>query len=104
MALTPLSTNLNNIQALADKPSMTSAELKTEFDKAGNAIKSYINNTLIGEIETKYVATNDARLTNSRKCNNSFDTPLTARSNLKIKTGTSLPSTVEEDCLFFLYS
>ena len=60
--------------------------------------------TTINTGTMNYVTTSDTRLTNSRQCNNNFDTPLTARNNLKIKTGTSLPSTVEEDCLFFLYS
>lgn len=111
MNLPELNANLNNIQALSDKPNtmdgLTSNELKERFDMAGNTIKTYINGTLIPSIEsgtTNFVTTSDSRLTNSRKCNNSFDTPLTARNNLKIKTGTSLPGTVEEDCLFFLYS
>ena len=111
MNLPELNANLNNIQALSDKPNtmdgLTSNELKEKFDMAGNTIKTYINGTLIPSIESgtmNFVTTSDVRLTNSRKCNNSFDTPLTARNNLKIKTGTSLPGTVEEDCLFFLYS
>lgn len=111
MNLPELSTNLNNIQALSDKPNttdgLTSNELKERFDRAGNSIKTYINNTLIPAIESgtsSFVETSDSRLSDSRTCNNSFDTPLTARENLQIKTGTSLPSTVEEDCLFFLYS
>lgn len=111
MNLPELNANLNNIQALSDKPNtmdgLTSNELKERFDMAGNTIKTYINGTLIPSIESgtmNFVTTSDSRLSNSRKCNNSFDTPLTARNNLKIKTGTSLPGTVEEDCLFFLYS
>ena len=111
MNLPELNANLNNIQALSDKPNtmdgLTSNELKEKFDMAGNTIKTYINGTLIPAIESgtiNFVTTNDSRLSNSRQCNNSFDTPLTARNNLKIKTGTSLPGTVEEDCLFFLYS
>lgn len=55
MALTKLTTNLNNIQALHDRPNvtdgLTSDELKEKFDKAGNDIKSYINNTLTEEID-----------------------------------------------------
>lgn len=56
MGLTKLGANLNNIQALSDKPNetdgLTSAQLKEKFDKAGNDIKSYINNTLTSEIDT----------------------------------------------------
>lgn len=55
MALTKLTTNLNNIQALHDRPNtsdgLTADELKERFDRAGNDIKSYINNTLTEEID-----------------------------------------------------
>lgn len=111
MNLPECNARVNYIQSLADKPNtmdgMTSSKLKQQFDNAGAEIKDYINNTLVPTINTgtmNYVTTSDTRLTDSRQCNNNFDTPLTARENLKVKTGTSLPSTVEEDCLFFLYS
>ena len=56
MALTKLTTNLNNIQALHDRPNtadgLTADELKEKFDKAGNDIKTYINNTLTTELDT----------------------------------------------------
>ena len=116
--------DVNNIQGLGDRPNeidgMTSAELKAKFDKAGSDIKEYINGTLIQELEpilnnfqtdittisgsipTDYVHTDDARLTNSRQCNNSFDSPLTARQNLRINYGTSLPSEAEDGDIFFL--
>lgn len=46
--------DLNIIQKLDDEPNdvggLTSAELKAEFDKAGNTIKTYINETLIPAI------------------------------------------------------
>lgn len=55
MALTKLTTNLNNIQALHDRPNtsdgLTADQLKERFDRAGNDIKSYINNTLTEEID-----------------------------------------------------
>jgi len=55
MALTKLTANLNNIQALSDRPNasdgLTADELKERFDRAGNEIKSYINNTLTEEID-----------------------------------------------------
>lgn len=55
MALTKLTTNLNNIQALHDKPNtadgLTADQLKAKFDKAGNDIKTYINETLTEEID-----------------------------------------------------
>lgn len=120
--ITNLTANVNNIQALSDRPNtadgITSQQLKEKFDKAGADIKDYINNSLIEEIEgylnqakshietieTNYVATNDARLSNSRQCNNSFDSYTTARANLHISYGTSLPSSGTDGDIFLLYS
>ena len=119
--LTNFTKNVNNMQALSDRPNetdgLTSSELKERFDKAGSDIKEYLNGTLITELErilnqidsaieqipTDYVANNDARLSNSRTCNNSFDNALTARSNLKINYGTELPQEAEDGSIFFLY-
>lgn len=119
--LTNFTANVNNMQALSDRPNevdgLTSSELKARFDKAGSDIKEYLNGTLITELETilneidsaiaqiptDYVSTSDSRLTNSRTCNNSFDNALTARSNLKINYGTELPATADDGSIFFLY-
>ena len=114
MGLTKFTTNVNNIQALSDEPNtvdgLTSSQLKERFDKAGADIKLYMNNTLteelddvIASIPTDYVSTNDSRLTNSRQCNNSFDSWSTARSNLKIGYGTSLPGSADNGSIFLLY-
>lgn len=116
MALTKLTANVNNIQALSDRPNLTdgltSAELKQRFDKAGADIKEYINDTLTSELDTElatipdvsnFVVTTDSRLSNSRKCNNTFDNWSTARTNLKIGYGTTLPSSADNGSLFFLY-
>lgn len=55
MALTKLTTDLNNIQALNDEPNdvtgLTAAQVKAVFDEAGNEIKTYINDTLTAEID-----------------------------------------------------
>lgn len=110
MNLPSCNAKVDYISDLYDKPNtdptMNATKLKQQFDAAGAEIKSYLNTIvpMINSGTNSFVTTSDSRLTNSRQCNNSFDTPLTARSNLKIKTGTSLPGTVEEDCLFFLYS
>lgn len=119
MALTKLVVNVNNIQALSDKPNeidgLTSAELKARFDKAGSDIKTYVNEVLTEEVDSKfasviasiptnYVTTSDYRLTNSRQCNNNFDNWSTARGNLKIGYGTSLPSSADNGSIFLLYS
>ena len=52
MSLSKLNENLNNHQSLPDQPSLTAQELKILFDKAGNDIKTYINNVLTEEIDT----------------------------------------------------
>lgn len=57
MSLTKLTTDLENIQALSDKPNeiegLTADELKAKFDKAGSDIKTYINDTLTTEVDSK---------------------------------------------------
>lgn len=114
MPFTKLTANVNNIQALSDRPNtadgLTSAELKERFDKAGADIKTYINTTLTEELDatieglpSSYVTTSDPRLSNSRQCNNSFDNWATARTNLKIGYGTSLPASGDDGSIFFLY-
>ena len=116
MALTKLLADVENIQKLSDKPNeidgLTSAELKERFDKAGADIKEYLNEVLTEELDTViatipstegFVTTDDARLTNSRKCNNTFDNWSTARTNLKIGYGTTLPSSADNGSIFFLY-
>ena len=121
--ITNLTANVNNIQALSDRPNtadgITAQQLKERFDKAGSDIKDYINNTLIEEIEgylrqakshieaienMDLVEDDDSRLTNSRRCNNTFDSWSTSRSNLHITYGTSLPETGTDGDIFFLYS
>lgn len=116
MALTKLTASVNNIQSLSDRPNavdgLTSSELKERFDKAGSDIKEYINETLTEELDdaiasipdtSQFVQNNDARLTNSRQCNNSFDSWSTARENLKISYGTTLPESGENGSIFLKY-
>lgn len=114
MPLTKFTENVNNIQSLSDRPNtvdgLTSSQLKELFDKAGADIKTFLNETLteeldtaISNIPTDYVTTDDSRLTDSRQCNNSFDNWTLARNNLKISYGTTLPSSVTNGAIFFLY-
>ncbi len=52
-----MSTDVNNIQGLADKPNaagMSSTDLKQAFDKAGADLKSFLNNTLTSEVDAKF--------------------------------------------------
>ena len=51
MDLTNCEVVTNNIQALPDTPAISSEELKKTFDKTGDDLKKFINNTLIPEIE-----------------------------------------------------
>lgn len=46
-----LQTDLNYISSLPDDPAMQTAQLKAEFDKAGNTIKTFLNEVHIPEIE-----------------------------------------------------
>jgi hypothetical protein len=120
MALSKFLVDVNNIQALSDRPNeidgLTSSELKQRFDKAGADIKNYLNNTLTSEIDTtidtisgeipdlsNYVQTSDSRLTNARQCDNTFASWTTARENLKIGYGTTLPSSGDNGSIFLLY-
>lgn len=116
MALTKFTEAVNNISQLSDRPNetdgLTSDELKQRFDKAGMDIKTYLNNILTAELDTKlakipgendYVKPDDERLTNSRKCNNTFDNWNIARTNLKMSYGTALPTSADNGAIFFLY-
>ena len=53
--LTKMTTNVNNIQALSDLPNqtdgLTAQGLKERYDKAGSDIKTFLNTSLIPEIE-----------------------------------------------------
>lgn len=54
LEITYFNGNMDIIQQLDDEPNdvggLTSAQLKAEFDKAGNTIKTYLNETLIPEL------------------------------------------------------
>lgn len=55
MSLTKLTVSVDNVQALTDRPNsnegLTSEQLKLAFDKAGEDIKAYNNNTLTVELD-----------------------------------------------------
>lgn len=55
MDFTPLEKDMNIISALDDEPNdvggLTATELKAKFDEGGNAIKDYLNNTVIPEVK-----------------------------------------------------
>ena len=45
-----LEDDLNFISSLPDRPAMATADLKREFDKAGNRIKTYINSIMLPDL------------------------------------------------------
>lgn len=57
ISLTSMSTDVNNISALGDRPNetdnLTSTQLKAKFDQAGNDLKNFINTSLIPEITSQ---------------------------------------------------
>ena len=55
MAISNLNENVKIISALADKPTLTSAELKEKFDMGSEIIKNYINKTLVPSINENNV-------------------------------------------------
>lgn len=52
MSLTKFNGDTNNIQGLADRPTQSASDLKAKFDKVGEDLKKYINETLTPEIDT----------------------------------------------------
>ncbi len=66
MSLTKFNEATNNIQGLADKPTLPAEDLKAKFDKVGADLKDYINNTLTPEIDdlTNKTATSYATVYN----------------------------------------
>lgn len=53
MSLTKFNKSVTNHQSLPDKPTLSSAELKALWDKAGVDIKDYLNQILTEEIDSK---------------------------------------------------
>lgn len=53
MSLTKFNESVTNHQSLPDKPTLSSAELKTLWDKAGVDIKNYLNQILTEELDSK---------------------------------------------------
>ena len=63
MAVSEFGADVSNITKLVDKPNaagMDSETLKGEFDKAGNQIKTYLNGTLVSQINAQIQVYNTA--------------------------------------------
>ncbi|MBO7733040.1 MAG: hypothetical protein J6S67_10815 [Methanobrevibacter sp.] len=112
MALTKLTTNLNNIQALHDRPNtsdgLTADELKERFDRAGNDIKDYINNTLTEELDS--AITNTYTETEIDNMISTINDNITAINNTianlqpKITYGTGTPTGGNNGDIYIKYS
>lgn len=57
MAFTKMTTDVEHVQALADRPQMTAAALKQVFDTAGMDVKAYLN-TLVDALNAVTAASN----------------------------------------------
>ena len=66
MSLTKFSGATNNIRGLADKPTQSALQLKTLFDKTGDDLKTYINETLTTEIDAALGTKADATQTDTK--------------------------------------
>ena len=58
MALTELTATVANVAALADLPTGSAAATKAVFDKAGTDIKTFINDTLLAELQSSSASAN----------------------------------------------
>lgn len=88
MSFTNLTENLNIISSLPDKPTLQSNELKNEFDKAGNLIKEFINDTLLIEVTEEI-------LKNKTTVENSLSSDSTSRA-LSSAQGKALKTLIDE--------
>ena len=133
MALTELTSNLNIHQSLPDQPALTADELKEEFDKAGNLIKEYLNETLLSELNgiinslqnkdtnidgiisnlQSVVTEATTNITNMQSSISNINSSITTIQNktnnyksgatTKISMGASVPSSLENGEVYFQY-
>ena len=103
MSLSKFSGAVNNISALADKPSLTATELKAKFDKVGSDLKTYINSTLTEELDT-VLATKVTASTGERLMTSAEGTKLsgieTGATKVVIASGTEEPDSSTEADLY----
>lgn len=91
MSLTKFTGATNWIRSLINKPTKPASELKEDFDKAGDLIKTYINETLTEEIDTQlenkannsdvYSKTETDTLLGKKANNSNVDTLLGEKAN-----------------------
>ncbi len=100
MKLSECNVETNNIANLSDKPALTPTELKRKFDEGATGLKSFINETLIPEVETEL----DKKVTSTT---NGYLMTKTEREKLagieegatkiKIVSGTADPREIQDD-------
>lgn len=85
--------NIDGLQTALDaklaSSSYTASDVLTKIKTVDGSGSGLDADTVDGIQGSSIVQTSDSRLTNSRTCNNSFDNPTTARSNLSLGTGNS---------------
>lgn len=74
MSLTKFNESVTNHQSLPDKPTLSSAELKALWDKAGVDIKNYLNQILTEEIDSKISEFQTEINNNTSSINNMLNT------------------------------
>lgn len=112
MALTELTANLNIIQSLSDQPALSADELKQNFDAGANSIKTYINETLLPELNTLITNLQNGNSSTVAIVNNlkSIVTEISTKvdnlksgANTKITIGSSVPTSLEDGEVYLQY-
>lgn len=113
MTFTKLLTNVKAVSALPDKPSLSADALKAEFDKGAEIIKTFLNETLIPELEAQggggastlcWLPAVDAggNLSWTQSSSTTAPTPVNIKGqagrgilNIELRSGTHAPGTVD---------
>ena len=116
MAITQCTADTSAVSNLPDAPALTPSELKAVFDKGGTEIKNYINNTMIGDINSTIsstASTINATITSNQTANNTrftqvegSITSLEGTINAKqkaITSGTGTPSGGSDGDIYIQY-
>lgn len=119
MALPELTENLNKIQSLPDKPTLDAEDLKKEFDASGNAIKEYVNETLLPALNTVITNLQNGNSSTASAVNSLQTIVNEATTNIsniqttlsglksgattKITIGSSVPTSLENGEIYFQY-
>ena len=94
MSVNEFQQNVKVISALADKPALSALELKAKFDEAPQAIKDYINKTLVPAINSGTVTiVNDLTTGGTTKAGSAeMLKKLNTEKQAKIGSGSTVPT------------